>query len=364
MPHAVVKEELNLLSHVLDQLEGEEERARNVRLRRSLDHAARRCSVAKPEDLPPIVEQMHRVAALAKQHGRGRLAAVDRGSPYFGHIRLRENGKDRDVLIGRVSHVDTNKGVRIVDWRNAPVSRLYYCYGEGDDYHEVFGTRPMSGKVEVQRAVTVAESRLRGWAPPAGTFVLRPGSGKRVSEQQSRLMGGQGKAFRPSRVENKKRKKKLGVGPDGLDREDKHLPEITALIDPQQFELITHPDSGLVVIRGGAGSGKTTVGLHRIAYLGYRDPERYRPDRMLVVVYNQALEAYIGQVLPELGFAGVTTVTFIDGRLRFVVVTSGGSPGGMPRHAAGGDPRKKHPRMLDALEEIAKRKRSLRHSIS
>ena len=47
MPHAVVKEELNLLSHVLDQLEGEEERdeERNE-LRRSLDHAARRCSVS------------------------------------------------------------------------------------------------------------------------------------------------------------------------------------------------------------------------------------------------------------------------------------------------------------------------------
>src|SRR6185295_6289926 len=71
----------------------------------------------------------------------------------------------------------------------------------------------------------------------------------------------------------------------------KHLKEVTALIDARQFELITHADAGLVVIQGGAGSGKTTIGLHRLAYLAFRDPRRFRPDRMLVIVFNDALEA-------------------------------------------------------------------------
>ena len=83
------------------------------------------------------------------------------------------------------------------------------------------------------------------------------------------------------------------------------MKEITPLIDPRQFELITRPDSGLVVIQGGAGSGKTTIGLHRLAYLAYQDPRRFRPDRMLVVVFNEALARYIAQVLPALGIEGV-----------------------------------------------------------
>ena len=68
------------------------------------------------------------------------------------------------------------------------------------------------------------------------------------------------------------------MGGDGERRADKHLPEIAAMIDPRQFELITRPSSGLVVIQGGAGSGKTTIGLHRLAYLAYQEPKRFRKD--------------------------------------------------------------------------------------
>src|SRR5690606_15798596 len=95
-----------------------------------------------------------------------------------------------------------------------------------------------------------------------------------------------------------------------VDGEDKHLREITALIDPRQFELITRPDSGPVVIQGGAGSGKTTIGLHRLAYLAYQDRRRFRPDRMLVIVFNQALARYISQVLPALDVNGVPVKTY------------------------------------------------------
>lgn len=310
---------------------------------------------ARPEDQPPLVEQMYRIAALAQQHGRGRVEQVDPRSPYFGHLRLSEPERTRDILIGRTTYIDSHRGVRIVDWRNAPVSRLYYCYDEGDEYEETFGTRPLSGKVDLRRAVTIDGGALRRVTSPGGTYSLSPkGAWKEVSTQRSRLGGGQGTALRPQRTP--KRRRKLGVGPDGLPREDKHLPEITALIDREQFELITRPDSGLVVIRGGAGSGKTTVGLHRIAYLGYRDPERYRPDRMVVVVYNRALEAYIGEVLPALGFPGVRTTTFQGwaASLRRRHIPR------LPRRYSRETPlavsrAKKHPALLGALAEAAKR---------
>ena len=48
-----------------------------------------------------------------------------------------------------------------------------------------------------------------------------------------------------------------------------------------------------MAIQGSAGSGKTTVGLHRVAYLAFAEPQRFRPDRMLVVVPNEALIHYV-----------------------------------------------------------------------
>ena len=102
---------------------------------------------------------------------------------------------------------------------------------------------------------------------------------------------------------------KLGGGPARPGR--CHLKAIT-VIDPRQFELITKADSGLVVIQGGAGSGKTTIGLHRLAYLAFQDKRRFRPDRMLVIAFNQALVRYISQVLPALDVAGVGVRTYIE----------------------------------------------------
>ena len=89
---------------------------------------------------------------------------------------------------------------------------------------------------------------------------------------------------------------------------DKRLPEITGLIDPEQFELITRPSTGFLAIRGTAGSGKTTVALHRIAYLAFDDPQVDSP-KTLVIVFSPALRNYVGHVLPSLGLAKVQVST-------------------------------------------------------
>src|SRR5262249_8550262 len=69
---------------------------------------------------------------------------------------------------------------------------------------------------------------------------------------------------------------------------------------------------GLVVIEGGAGSGKTTVALHRAAFLHFQDPRVFRPQRMLIVVPTEALVRYVAGVLPALGVEGVPVVTATD----------------------------------------------------
>ena len=109
-----------------------------------------------------------------------------------------------------------------------------------------------------------------------------------MSAASAELAGGQGKAARPEGFASAGG---LGTGATFAAREDRHLPEIAALLDPRQFELISKPDSGIVVIQGGAGSGKTTIGVHRMAFLAYNAKHRFSADKMLVIVGSPAREA-------------------------------------------------------------------------
>jgi DNA helicase-2/ATP-dependent DNA helicase PcrA len=263
---------------------------------------------ARLEDIPPLIEEMERLSEVAARRARVTEGVVDPRSPYFGRMVLEEGERKREVLIGRSTYLDNKTGIRIVDWRDAPVSRLYYRYEEGDEYDEEFGGREVHGEVLTRRTLAINGGQLRRINAPQGTFIRRgDGSWLRAGESARRLSGGQGAAMR---AEEHHRPGKLGTGRDGDGRDDRFLPEITSLIDPRQFELITAAESGLVVIQGGAGSGKTTIGLHRLAYLSYQDKRRFRPERMLVIVFNDALRRYISRVLPALGVDGVPVTTY------------------------------------------------------
>lgn len=296
----VVQEELALLETV---------KANLSRLRREPrlgDHDQRlmelRDSLADEklqEDIASVFEEMERTAALRDQQARSVEGEVDPGSPYFGHLVVEDELGKRAVLIGRSTLLSDR--VRIVDWRNAPISRVFYQYTEGDEYEEEIAGRMVSGEVLVRRAVAIAGGELTRVGTFDETWVRGAGgTWSDLRDHEAKLAGGAGKAVRAT---------SLGTG-HAHARRDRHLPEIASLLDPKQFALITRPDSGVVVIQGTAGSGKTTVGLHRIAYLHYLDPERFRPSRMLVVVFSRALASYIAQVLPALGVEGVKVEVF------------------------------------------------------
>jgi DNA helicase-2/ATP-dependent DNA helicase PcrA len=265
---------------------------------------------ARLEDVPQLVAQMERLQQVSLTRGGLQHVLVDPQSPYFGHMRLRERvaGRgtiERDVFIGRATFTDPHSRINIVDWRNAPVSQLYYRYPEGSDYEETFGDREVEGDILVRRTVSIENGTLVRVACPQGVWVKRTDGWRRMDIPVHELAGGAQTAARPV-----PRRGTLGSALEDEQRIDRHLPEIAALIDPRQFEIMTAPHSGVVVIQGGAGSGKTTIGLHRLAYLGFTAPNRFPAKRMAVVTQGVALAAYIGQVLPALGLHGVRVLTF------------------------------------------------------
>lgn len=218
-----------------------------------------------------------------------RVRDIDPKSPYFGHLQLEEEGQRRDVCIGKATAVDSRLPAHVVDWRHAPISRLYYEYEEGDDFCEEIAGREREGLVLGRRTVDIRGGVLQGAETPEVVVRRRAGDRWEVKRTGDEVL------------ERSDRRD---------DPEDHALPDIVALITRDQFAVLTRPESGVVVLRGQAGSGKTTVALHRIAYLRYQDPERFRLDRVLVVMFNKALQTYIRKALTDLDIAGVRVATF------------------------------------------------------
>ena len=354
MTDPIVAEELALLEDVRTLLEhrAEPPTPAETPILRDLERLREQLiSRRESKDAVALMDQWNRQTALLRQLRASRQApSVDPHSPYFAHLRLRENGEERDLCLGRATCIDG--GVRIVDWRNAPISRIFYRYQQGDEYEEEFGGRVRNGAVTARRTVRIRDGVLDRVEAPEGVFSWEPGATggwQRAEGGRPRLAGGEATALRAHGIDQGT-ERRLGTDLEGdRRRADKRLPEITGLIDPAQFELISRPSSGFLVIRGSAGSGKTTVALHRIAYLAY-DDAAIDSASTLFVVFSAALRNYVSHVLPALGVDHVRVATFrewaVEQRRRHFPRLPSGS---RPDTPAKVQRLKLHPGVADAL---------------
>jgi len=307
----IVEEELALCRKVLDALEASPRRGRGSegeieaelgRLREQL------LSGIGDEDRAALTADINRQSALLDQLRASSAAPrIGRASPYFGHMRLREGERSWDICLGKASFLEG--GVNVVDWRNAPISKIFYRYRQGEEFEEEIAGRLRLGDVDARRMVTIRDGQLRRIEAPEGVYVGSSDPGEEWSRHEiapPRLATVQGATLREGALAGAR-----ALGGSGSTRVDKHLPDIAGLIDPAQFEIIARPSSGLVVIRGTAGSGKTTVALHRIAFLAYEDPS-FDSSRSLVLVFSRALRNYVAHVLPALGVHEVRVLTFAE----------------------------------------------------
>jgi DNA helicase-2/ATP-dependent DNA helicase PcrA len=311
----IVEDELDQLARVRTLLEEEPYVAppREADLVAELMRLRTEIPTAKEEDKPALLQQYDQGHAWLEQLRAARARPeVDPDSPYFAHLRVREGLGARDVFLGKATRIA--RGVRIVDWRNAPISRLFYAYQQGEEYEEELGEQVHTGEVVARRTVTIRRGELLRVDAPEGTWhhdAAAPDGWRKSAREPARLAGGEGSAVRAHAI-GEGTERRLGTDLAGnRRRSDKRLPDIAGLLDPEQFELITQPSAGFVVIRGAAGSGKTTVALHRIAYLAYDDPS-IDSDQTLFVVFSVALREYVSHVLPALGVTRAQIRDFHD----------------------------------------------------
>ena len=196
-------------------------------------------------------------------------------SPFFGRVDFRYDGDEEAetfyIGIGNLSEGAGSLPL-VYDWR-APVSGLFYDYDKGPASYEA----------------------------PSGIF-----EGEVTSKWQYKIR--KGKMLYEFESDVKIDDEILGaeLGSNG----EVQLKNIVRTIQKEQNEIIRNTKDRIMVIQGAAGSGKTSVALHRIAYLLYHDRENLKSSNVLILSPNGVFADYISHILPELGEENIREMSF------------------------------------------------------
>ena len=196
-------------------------------------------------------------------------------APFFGRVDFIFDGEDEaePFYIG-IGNFAEKAGMTplIYDWR-APVSGLFYDYDKGPASYEA----------------------------PAGTI-----RGEISSKWQYKIRGGKMiYAFESdTKIDDEILKQELG------NNGDVKLKNIVRTIQKEQNAIIRNTKDKILVIQGAAGSGKTSIALHRIAYLLYHDRKNLKSSNVLVLSPNSVFGDYISHILPELGEENIREMSF------------------------------------------------------
>ena len=196
-------------------------------------------------------------------------------APFFGSVEFVYDGENEpeDFYIG-IGNFARERGALplIYDWR-APVSSLFYDYDKGEASYEAPGGR-MDGEI-----LSKWQYKIRG--------------GKMIYEFESDV-----------KIDDDILKQELGAN------SDTKLKNIVRTIQKEQNAIIRNTKDKILAIQGVAGSGKTSVVLHRIAYLLYHDREHLNSSNILILSPGGVFADYISHILPELGEENIQEMSF------------------------------------------------------
>ncbi|WP_313771779.1 RNA polymerase recycling motor HelD [Neobacillus niacini] len=199
------------------------------------------------------------------------------GKPYFSRINFTSSGdtKEEILYIGKASLFDrVNQIPIIVDWRS-PIANVYYDGRLGEVTYDAYG-ETQSGYLSLKRQYEIEEGLLKE---------IRDIDLTTHDELLQKSLGG---------------------------KADNRLTEIVATIQNEQNEVIRASLKHPIIVQGAAGSGKTTIALHRISYFLYSSGYRFPPEKLMILAPNKLFIDYISAVLPDLGVNKIKQTTYIE----------------------------------------------------
>lgn len=191
--------------------------------------------------------------------------------PYFGRIDYTESNKEYSLYLGKNGISKSATEIEVIDWR-APIATIYYENEHGPGIY----TAP-KGEIDInlnlKRTYEIENSKLLDFYD-SQTVTNDELLTKYLAKNKEEVLG-----------------------------------EIIATIQKEQNEIIRQTPFRNCIVQGVAGSGKTTVAMHRISFILYNYKEKFKPSEFFIVGSNRMLLNYITAVLPELDVRGVSQMT-------------------------------------------------------
>lgn len=200
--------------------------------------------------------------------------AID--NPYFARVDFKsdEIGIIEQLYIGKTSVMNGNDSI-VLDWR-APISSLYY-EGKIGEASYICPDGKIIGEISLKRQYSIKEGKLLSYFEEDDISARDEILKKCLSESS-----------------------------------DARLKNIIATIQAEQNQVIRQGIDMPIIVQGVAGSGKTTVALHRIAYLIYTYSNMLRADKIVIIAPNRFFLDYISDTLPDLGVDEIVQETYED----------------------------------------------------
>ncbi len=196
--------------------------------------------------------------------------------PYFAKIVLqfKSNEDPKELYIGAAGVSDDLCRRMVVDWRS-PVAEVYYNQENGATSYQA-NDRTINVDLKLRRQFDITKDTLNAYFDTT------------VAIQDSLLLASLSK------------------------QRTAHMKAITSTIQKEQNAVIRHRDVPTLLVRGIAGSGKTSVLMQRIAYLFYQQRETLDPSEVFLVTPNPVFAHYIDSVLPEMGERNPQSITWVQ----------------------------------------------------
>ncbi|SFA50325.1 DNA helicase-2 / ATP-dependent DNA helicase PcrA [Anoxybacillus pushchinoensis] len=207
-------------------------------------------------------------------------------NPYFGRLDFEDEFGAETIYIGKKG-VERDGELVVVDWRT-DLGRLYNAYqGVQKTFRIGKDNRPVT--INGKRGIIIEDGKVMKVTEIGQTVIVENEQGEKVKYMDDYL-------------------KEILTNTEEAHR----LRDIIASIQAEQDEIIRLPLKDTVIVQGSAGSGKSTIALHRISYLLYQYHEQVKPRDILILAPNEIFLSYIKDIVPEIEIEGIEQRTFYE----------------------------------------------------